>query len=219
MLLRKSVKQTQFLRRNDDDDDDDDDDLDDPLNIAPKVVGNGYGSINRASHLAGKTFGRNDSITPAEFMPYILTDEHFIFTDIRGFVTNRSQLGGNFGIGYRRLFDEWNAWGGASLWYDADHSTGKLFQQVGLSFEGLIQNFEVRSNVYIPFGSSQTLANTVGNSSIVGNQLLFGRSSSSGTAAQAASMPRSVTVGRSWTVMWCVHSSAATTLKAVRRAA
>ena len=155
--------------------------LTDP-DVSPEVVGNGRGMLGRASHLAGQTFGRTTSITPFEAMPYILTDEHFVFADVRGFVTNRSQGGGNLGIGYRRLMDNWNAWGGASAWYDADQSTSKMFQQVGLSFEGLIQQLEFRSNVYLPFTSSQTLGNAIGNSSIVGNQLLFGRITDIGTA-------------------------------------
>ena len=145
-------------------------------------TGNSIGVFGRASHLAAKTFGRNYSITPIEAMPYLLTDEHFVFADLRGFVTNQSRGGGNFGFGYRRLIDDWNAWGGASVWYDADQSTGKMFQQVGLSFEGLIQQFEVRSNVYLPFSTSQSVSSSVSNSTIVGNQLLYSRTIDVGTA-------------------------------------
>ncbi len=150
--------------------------------LPQRMIGNGLGTMGRASHLGGKTFGRNDSITPLEYMPYLLTDSHFIFADVRGFVTNRSQVGGNIGVGYRRLVDEWNAWGGASVWYDADQSTSKMFQQVGFSFEGLIQRFELRSNVYLPFTSSQTFSNTISNASFSGNQLLYSRSLSVGNA-------------------------------------
>ncbi len=149
---------------------------------SPQPMGNSIGVYGRASHLAARTFGRNVSITPIEVMPYLLTDEHFVFADVRGFVTNQSRAGGNFGFGYRRLIDDWNAWGGASVWYDADQSTGKMFQQVGLSFEGLIQRFEVRSNVYLPFSSSQTVSSSVSNSTIVGNQLLYSRSIDTGSA-------------------------------------
>ena len=146
------------------------------------TTGNSIGAFGRASHLAAKTFGRNVSITPIEAMPYLLTDEHYIFADVRGFVTNQSKAGGNFGMGYRRLFDDWNAWAGASVWYDADQSTGKIFQQVGLSFEGLIQQFEVRSNVYLPVSSSQSVSNSISNETIVGNQLFYSRSIDIGTA-------------------------------------
>lgn len=155
-----------------------------PVEEIPYVITNGYGSMGRASHLIGKTFGRNDSMTPLEVMPYLLTDEHFVFADARGFVTNRSEGGGNFGLGYRRLMDNWNAWGGASVWYDADQSTGKMFQQIGLSFEGLINQWEFRSNVYLPLTSSQTFSNSVTGSTIVGNQLLYTRTTDLGTSLQ-----------------------------------
>src|SRR5258708_2614420 len=76
----------------------------------------GPGMISSVGQNIGPTFGRPTSMTPLEFMPYILTDEHFFFGDIRGFLTNNSQTGGNAGIGYRHLREDWNAWGGVSLW-------------------------------------------------------------------------------------------------------
>lgn len=150
--------------------------------MAPSEVGDGTGVIGQAGHLVGKTFGRLDPITPVEIMPYNLTDEHFIFADVRGFVSNRSYPGGNAGVGYRYLREDYNAWFGASIWYDADQTTSKLFQQVGLSFEGLIRQLEVRSNVYLPISGSQVFSNTISNAQIVGNQLLYGRSIDQGVA-------------------------------------
>lgn len=150
--------------------------------VSYHIIADGFGSMGRASHLAGKTFGRNDSMTPLEYMPYLLTDQHFLFADMRGFVTNRSQGGGNVGIGYRRLIEDQNAWVGASLWYDADQSTSRMYQQVGLSFEGLMHQFELRSNIYLPVTSSQVYSNSIINPTFVGNQLLYTRSIDSGTA-------------------------------------
>jgi hypothetical protein len=148
----------------------------------PAEIGDGWGTIGRAGHLGFKTFGRNQSITPVEVMPYMLTDEHFVFADVRGFTSNSAQFGGNAGLGYRYLREDINAWGGASIWYDADQTSGQLFQQVGLSFEALIHRLEMRSNVYLPTTSAQTFSNTIGNEHIVGNQLLYGRSIDQGTA-------------------------------------
>lgn len=155
------------------------------FNMSPtptQDTSDGFGMIGNGGYLAGKTFGRQGSISKLEAMPYILSDEHFIFSDIRGFISNYSYAGGNLGVGYRYLREDWNSWGGASVWYDADQTSSKLFQQVGLSFEGLIQQMELRSNVYLPVTSSQTISNTISNASIVGNQLLFGRSIDQGTA-------------------------------------
>lgn len=151
-------------------------------NAAPEDTSDGYGMMARGGHLIGKTFGRDTSISPLEVMPYMLTDEHFVFADVRGFITNRSQAGGNAGLGYRYLREDLNAWGGASVWYDGDNSSRKYFQQVGLSFEAMISRFEMRSNVYIPITSSQIISDTMSNGTIVGNQLLFGRSIDQGVA-------------------------------------
>ncbi len=148
----------------------------------PREISDGFGAIGRASFLAGKTFGRSDSIVPLEVMPYVLSDEHFVFADVRGFESTRSRFGGNAGLGYRHLRDDWNAWGGASVWYDADDTTSKLFQQIGLSFEGLIDRYELRSNVYLPFTNSQTYSNSISGEKLVGNQLLYGTAVNQGTA-------------------------------------
>ena len=148
----------------------------------PVDVSDGIGAIGRASFLAGKTFGRAGSIVPLEVMPYMLSDEHFIFADVRGFSSMYSRLGGNAGVGYRYLREDLNAWGGASVWYDADDTTSKLFQQIGLSFEALVERFELRSNVYLPITSTQTYSNTIGAERIVGNQLLYGQTINQGTA-------------------------------------
>ena len=148
----------------------------------PREISDGIGAIGRASFLAGKTFGRSDSIVPLEVMPYMLSDEHFVFADVRGFESTRSRFGGNAGLGYRHLREDWNAWGGASVWYDADDTTSKLFQQIGLSFEGLIDRYELRSNVYLPFTNSQTYSNSISGEKLVGNQLLYGTAVNQGTA-------------------------------------
>lgn len=150
----------------------------------PSSNSDGPGIIGQAGHLAFKTFGRNQSISPIEAMPYILTDEHFFFSDLRGFVSNNSLFGGNVGLGYRYLREDHNAWYGASVWYDADGTTGRTYQQIGLSFEALVDRFELRSNVYLPVTSSQTYSNTIGNERIVGNQLVYARFIDQGSALQ-----------------------------------
>ncbi len=142
----------------------------------------GVGIIGQAGHLGFKTFGRSDSITPVEMLPYILTDEHFFFSDIRGFISNQAMAGGNVGIGYRNLREDLNAWYGGSLWYDADGTSGKFFQQIGLSFEGVISQWELRSNIYLPMTSTQTFANTITSPRIIGHQLVYNQSIDEGSA-------------------------------------
>lgn len=150
----------------------------------PSASSDGPGMIGQAGHLAFKTFGRNQSISPIEAMPYVLTDEHFFFGDLRGFVSNSALFGGNVGLGYRHLREDLNAWFGSSVWYDNDGTSGKNFQQVGLSFEGLIDRFELRSNVYLPVTSAQTYSSNIGNERILGHQLLYTRYTDIGKALQ-----------------------------------
>ncbi len=150
-------------------------------------VEDGPGMLGRVSHLALPTFGRTDSITPLEVMPYVLFEDHFFFADVRGFASNSAKFGGNAGVGYRYLSDITHGWYGASAWYDADDTTSQVFQQVGLSFEALVHRFEARSNVYLPVGTtSQTFNSQAFGAHFVGNQLLFGSNVQSGQALRGA---------------------------------
>lgn len=139
-------------------------------------VDDGFGVFGRTGYWASRNFGINDPLTHVEAMPYFLNDEHFFFTDLRGYITNYSRFGGNFGAGYRFLDPVREGWYGGSVWYDADDSSGELFQQVGLSGELVMPWFELRSNVYLPVGGrSATLANQVGGLRFVGHQLIYGQ--------------------------------------------
>jgi len=143
------------------------------------------GVIGRGGHLGGRTFGRNESISPIEFMPYLMVDDHFFFTDMRGFISNRAQGGGNLGVGYRYLDEPAHAWYGANLFYDVDNSTGYHFQQVGFGLEAMIHQFEFRGNYYAPVGPRQSvLSQFNSNARFAGTQLLFDSFSRTGTAMQ-----------------------------------
>ncbi|HVJ86766.1 MAG TPA: right-handed parallel beta-helix repeat-containing protein [Caulifigura sp.] len=144
---------------------------------------NGWGVIGRTGHLGFKTFGRDTSISPVEIMPYLLEDEHFFFADVRGFVSNQSEFGGNAGLGYRYLDEGMMSWYGGNIFYDVDNTTGELFHQIGFGFEAAIEIIELRTNFYIPVGDTEkqfsrgTLAARFEN-----NQLLFDSTSRFGTA-------------------------------------
>ena len=137
-------------------------------------IPNGYGINGRMGHLAFPAFGRNNSITHVELFPYRLMDRELIFANLRGFVNNKGQFGGNLGIGYRQYLRNWNRVVGASLWYDADDSSSRLFQQVGFSLETYGEHWDARANFYLPVGSqNQTIQNRLSNLHYDGNQLLF----------------------------------------------
>ena len=137
---------------------------------------NGPGLQFRAGHNAFETFGRDVSISQAELFPYILDDNQMLFGDLRLFLSNNAEVGGNAGLGYR-----FRPWGGsqilgASLWYDADNSLGVLFQGVGISLEGYTDIFDIRLNGYAPVGKTeQNLVQRAINTRFVGTTLVFDR--------------------------------------------
>ena len=107
----------------------------------------------QAGHLAFETFGRDESITPVELFPFVRVHDDLFFGDFRLFVNNSGDLGGNAGLGYR-LKSDWGDSYGASIWYDADDTTGELFHQLGLSLEVLADAWEARANGYLPVGDT-----------------------------------------------------------------
>ncbi len=106
----------------------------------------------RAGYLAFETFGRNDSITLVEVMPYRQVGEHTLFADTRFFMSDDGYFGGNVGVGYRYLLPGETQFLGASLWYDVDDTTSEIFQQLGISLEVCTTLWDVRSNLYFPTG-------------------------------------------------------------------
>ncbi len=142
--------------------------------VRESVVEDGPGVIGNIGFAGLKTFGREDSIAPVEVLPYLLLDEDFLFSDVRGFISTEGRFGGNFGLGYRRLVPNQNAWYGVNAWYDADDTSGKLFHQLGFGVEAAFQSFEFRSNAYFPVGGTdQTLESNAVNAQFNGQQIVF----------------------------------------------
>lgn len=139
-----------------------------------KATEDGPGVIGNIGFLGMQTFGREDSIAPLEVMPYLLLDENFLFSNMRGFVSTEGRFGGNLGAGFRRLVPHQHAWYGVNAFYDIDETSGKLFHQLGFGVEAAFRSVEVRSNAYLPVGNTdRTLERTAMNAQFVGNQLLF----------------------------------------------
>ena len=146
-------------------------------------VSDGPGLQFRTGHIAFPTFGRDSSITHVELFPYVLDGNQMFFGDGRLFMNNYGRLGGNLGLGYRT-----RPWGGnnifgASLWYDADDSLDKVYQDIGLSLEHYSDLFDARLNGYVPVGNtSRQIADRVTNPRFVGPSLVFDRVVLHGTA-------------------------------------
>src|SRR5690606_10822012 len=110
------------------------------------------------------TFGRDESLSNIELFSYTTTGDQMFFGDLRMFLTNRSQFGGNAGLGYRRRLFDLERIVGTSVWYDGDDSTGSYFQQIGVSFESYGEWLDLRSNLYFPIGrTSRQFARTLHN--------------------------------------------------------
>lgn len=125
-------------------------------------------------HIGFKTFGRHESITHVELLPYVTNETHMWFSDLRLFMSNTAELGGNAGVGYRYYSKPLDQVFGVSFWYDADKSTQELFNQVGLSLESYGDDCEIRANFYMPIGDDeQNVQSTVLDPRFVSNNLQY----------------------------------------------
>ncbi len=139
-----------------------------------KAAGPAASITGRAGHIAFETFGREDSITHAELMPYLEIDQHTLFSDARLFMSNDGYFGGNVGFGYRYRLPEKNRFLGASLWYDLDDTTGEMFHQLGVSLESCGSLWDVRANAYLPIGDyEKDYSIAVRNQQFLGNQIVY----------------------------------------------
>ena len=137
----------------------------------------------RAGYLAFETFGRDDSITHVEIMPFFEVDQHTLFSDVRFFMTNDGYFGGNAGFGYRYRVPEGNRFLGASFWYDLDDTTSEIFHQLGISLESCGSLWDVRTNIYIPIGDyEEDYGIAVQDQRFAGNQITFTSARTFGTA-------------------------------------
>ncbi|MCA8987004.1 MAG: inverse autotransporter beta domain-containing protein [Planctomycetaceae bacterium] len=129
----------------------------------------------RVGHTAMPAFGRETGITHLELMPYLMEeDEYIFFTDLRGFLNNEGNVGGNVGMGYRFLEPNQVMLLGLHGGYGADQSLEKIYQQMYFGLEGLTRFGSLTSNFYFPIGNDeQVLETTVGNLRPVGNQIVL----------------------------------------------
>lgn len=127
--------------------------------ISSVVPGNGMGTLFRAGHQAGKTVGLDESISHIEAMPYLFThtknpdDAGMLFGNFRLWRTNRGNLGGGAGLGYRFYNYDSDRIFGASFYYDRDDSTDKIFQQLALNVETMGRYWDANGNFYLPIGN------------------------------------------------------------------
>jgi len=145
-------------------------------NYSGAMLLNSYGTQLRVTHSTGDAVGRDDSISSLEMFHSIPTGSDVWFYDLRMLVNNNGDVGGNVGIGARRLVDEWDRIFGASFWYDGDDTHRNVFHQLGVSLETYGEDWDARLNVYIPIGDDEkTFAYSSPIGRFEGNNLLFDR--------------------------------------------
>lgn len=103
------------------------------------------------------------------FLPLSQDGRTLYFANLRGRFANGGNQEGNFGLGMRRMMDEgWNF--GAYAYLDRRRSEqGNYFSQATIGLEALGRDFDLRGNVYIPFGSKSHSLGTISNGSPTAN--------------------------------------------------
>lgn len=96
------------------------------------------------------------------FAPLWQDQTALLFTDIRGRFDSQDGREGNFGLGYRRMLaNGWNL--GVYGYYDVRRtSLGNMFNQATLGAEMLSADWDLRANVYAPFGARSRQIGVVG---------------------------------------------------------
>ncbi|MDA0833754.1 MAG: inverse autotransporter beta domain-containing protein [Planctomycetota bacterium] len=113
------------------------------------------------------------------FVPlYEFADLSIIFGTARLFITDDDHLPGvNAGLGYRHYMEETNQLIGVSAFFDSDQTPSEnRYDQLTFGVEWIDQNFELRSNVYLPTNSDSNQIGVLPTGMtpfFEGNQILF----------------------------------------------
>ncbi|WP_397571594.1 inverse autotransporter beta domain-containing protein [Schlesneria sp. T3-172] len=136
--------------------------------------GQSLGNLFRIGGFTGPAIGRKQAIYPIEMMPYSLIDNNLFFVDLRAFKGSADTWGANLGGGYRRYLPTIDRILGVNAFFDYDTTSGPTFRQIGFGAEFLGQWYDIRSNAYLPTGTSDeqiSLVNLDGTQRFVGHFL------------------------------------------------
>lgn len=96
------------------------------------------------------------------FLPIAQDFSSMLFADLRGVIDFENSREGNIGLGYRSFFGPYPAILGGYIFYDHRLSpNNNHFKQITIGAEFLTENWDLRSNVYIPEGK-EYIVNTSG---------------------------------------------------------
>jgi len=120
--------------------------------------------------------GYEDGFTSFEgFFPITQTPgSNLTFAEGRFLLQNNSAIGFNALVGYRHFSESQDRVYGGYLAYDYRETGNNTFNQIGLGFETLANDFDLRINSYIPVGQTRQLVSSQNAGlSFSGNSLVF----------------------------------------------
>ncbi len=126
------------------------------------------GSGTSCAHYAGHAsvegkWGSERSITEtAAFVPLACREDRLLYGDVRLKADNRGNREGNVGLGVRALKENGVAGGYVYLDRRRSGATEKLFTQTTLGAEWLAEDWEVRSNAYVPLSGKKQMGTSGG---------------------------------------------------------
>lgn len=147
----------------------------------------GFGVMARGGHVTGPAVGRDDSITHIELAPYVFAEQTMLFGDLRVYRTNPGEVGGSAGLGLRHYFANHDFVLGVASFYDVDESRGAQFDQVSMALEFFSEWLDVRTNWYIPVGTTEQVLGTdflSGSERFLGNNIVFNTTTTTAAAAE-----------------------------------
>ena len=102
------------------------------------------------------------------FIPLSQDDDTLLFGTLRGRIDNQDSEEGNFGLGMRQMMS--NGWNIGGYGYFDRRNTGfdNSFNQITLGAEALSETFDLRANVYVPFGDTTKSAAGAGSADFSG---------------------------------------------------
>ena len=126
-------------------------------------------------HLEGTGIGFNKGYTSVEAMLVTSRSTQFLpFVNLRGHVFNNGQGAGNFGGGFRYLYDSMCQAMGMNVFYDFRKTSHQTFNQMGAGLEYLFPHWELRVNGYFPVGRRTSHKEGIKFDHFSGNNLFIG---------------------------------------------
>ncbi len=112
-------------------------------------------------------------VTPKFLIPVAQSDRSLLFADIRSRFDNQQSQEYNLGLGYRRIVGNWIV-GGYGFFDYLDSTYNNKFRQGTVGLEALSENFDFRTNFYLPESKKQAAGSAgTGTLIITGNEIGF----------------------------------------------